>query len=149
MKFQRRFVVIFPVLLLIVLSGCRHMDTITQNHAETRQTHRDPTLRPRIYATSTGTTFDYTRDIVRSLPRWEEVQQNPSSGQIRAVRRSRLFHFVDDVRIEITETTSGKTAVHAASQSRIGKWDFGQNARNIRTFLNALDEKIKSIKGGD
>lgn len=136
------------ILIVLLLSGCRHMDTITQNRAETRQDHLDPSLRPRIYQVSTATVFAAARGLVNSLPRWKEVQQDPASGRLRAERQSRLFQFVDDVRIEITRTASGETEVHAISQSRIGKWDFGQNARNIRTFLNALDEKIKSITGG-
>ncbi len=137
-----------PIILVLLISGCRHMDTITQNQAETQQTNTDPSLRPRTYALPTETVFDAVRDLIVTLPRWKEVQQDPSSGQIRAERKSRLFHFVDDVRIEIARTPSGGTAVHAFSQSRVGKWDFGQNARNIRTFLYALDEKIQSETGG-
>ncbi|MEO2054050.1 MAG: M28 family peptidase [Nitrospira sp.] len=144
MKFQRRFMIVCLVFLLSFLPGCRNMDTITQNRAETQQTHPDPSLRPRMYRTSTTTVFEATIDLINKLPRWKWVQQEPSSGLILAERRSRLFQFVDDVRIEITRTPSGETAVHAVSQSRIGKWDFGQNARNIRTLLNALDEKTQS-----
>jgi uncharacterized protein (DUF1499 family) len=29
------------------------------------------------------------------------------------------------------------------SQSRLGGWDFGQNARNIRELLEALDAELR------
>ncbi|MFQ5781021.1 MAG: M28 family peptidase, partial [Nitrospiria bacterium] len=114
------------------------------NRAETRRDHPDPALRNRLYGVSNDIVFAAALDLVKTLPRWRLVRHDPAPGHILAERRSRLFKFVDDVRIEITETASGETEVHATSQSRIGKGDFGQNARNIRTFLNALDETIRS-----
>jgi len=136
--------VISFIMLVFLVSGCRNMDTITQNRAETLEAHPDPSLRTRMYRTSTGAVFRATIEVINRFPRWKWAQQEPALGLILAERRSRLFKFVDDVRIEITQTASGDTAVHVVSQSRIGKWDFGQNARNIRTFLNALDESILS-----
>jgi uncharacterized protein (DUF1499 family) len=32
--------------------------------------------------------------------------------------------------------------VSVRSRSRLGKWDFGQNARNIRELLAALDQEL-------
>jgi len=33
--------------------------------------------------------------------------------------------------------------VSVKSESRFGPWDFGQNARNIRTFLSRLDQQLQ------
>jgi uncharacterized protein (DUF1499 family) len=32
--------------------------------------------------------------------------------------------------------------VSVRSKSRFARWDFGQNARNIREFLSALDHEV-------
>jgi len=36
----------------------------------------------------------------------------------------------------------GSTRLSVRSRSRIGMWDFGQNARNIQEFLRELDQEL-------
>jgi uncharacterized protein (DUF1499 family) len=74
---------------------------------------------------------------VRGLPRWQVEGVDREGGVVRATRRTRLWRFVDDVTVRL-EATAGGTRVHARSQSRVGKGDFGQNRRNLRELFRAL-----------
>ncbi len=73
----------------------------------------------------------------RDMPRWQVTREEPGSGQIEAIARSRVFHFVDDVVIRIRPDGSG-SRVDVRSRSRVGQGDFGANARRILVFQAAL-----------
>jgi uncharacterized protein (DUF1499 family) len=74
---------------------------------------------------------------VRGLPRWQVESVDRDSGVLRATRRTRLWRFVDDVTVRV-EAAPGGSRVHARSQSRVGKGDFGQNRRNLLELFRAL-----------
>ncbi|MEE2937744.1 MAG: DUF1499 domain-containing protein [Planctomycetota bacterium] len=65
------------------------------------------------------------------------VQSSDEVIQIHLTRTTRLFRFVDDIRISLTREAAG-TRVDATSQSRIGKGDLGQNPRNLKEFTQML-----------
>ncbi len=72
---------------------------------------------------------------------WEIVSQDRKSGEIRAVATTRLWHFKDDVTLNISR--SGKDCiVDMHSQSRVGKGDLGANARRIRAFQADLAKRV-------
>jgi uncharacterized protein (DUF1499 family) len=71
------------------------------------------------------------------LPRWQVKDVDAQAGTIHATHRTRVFRFVDDVRIRL-EPTEGGTRIRARSQSRIGKGDLGQNRRNLIELLQFL-----------
>jgi uncharacterized protein (DUF1499 family) len=50
---------------------------------------------------------------------------------------------VDDVVIRV-EDQAGATVVNVRSASRVGRGDFGQNARNVRAFLAELDRQMET-----
>ncbi|TCJ18462.1 DUF1499 domain-containing protein [Rubrobacter taiwanensis] len=76
---------------------------------------------------------------VRELPRWS--LQVSGAGGIRATRRTRVFRFVDEVRIRVEEHPAG-SYLTAGSESRVGFWDLGQNRRNLRELLRRLDREL-------
>lgn len=80
--------------------------------------------------------------VIDKLPRWRTLSQNRETGEILAMRSSRLFRFIDDIQIQILKKNEHELTVDLSSTSRVGKGDFGQNARNIRTFFVALDEQL-------
>lgn len=71
---------------------------------------------------------------------WETVSQAGKGNQIvlHAIHKTKLFGFVDDLRIELTGDEDGNTKLYASSRSRIGKGDLGQNARNLRELEGLL-----------
>jgi uncharacterized protein (DUF1499 family) len=74
---------------------------------------------------------------VRTLPRWRVETVDLAEGLLRATRRTRLWRFIDDITVRLEATPTG-TRVHARSQSRVGKGDFGQNRRNLRELFRAV-----------
>lgn len=65
---------------------------------------------------------------------------------MRADRRTRLFGFEDDVSIRIWEMKDSGISRNARadfrSASRAGLWDLGQNGRNLRELVSAIDRKL-------
>lgn len=107
------------------------------NRVETGATPEYPDLQPLTVALPPGRVFDSSLAVARALPRWTVVKADPAAGLIGAEARTRLWRFVDDVTIRIA-AKGGHTTVSVLSTSRVGRGDLGQNARNIRAFLDAL-----------
>jgi hypothetical protein len=60
------------------------------------------------------------------------------TGRVDAVARSMLYRFPDDITIRIRQGV-GETRVDLRSASRIGRHDFGANARHIRDFTREIE----------
>ncbi len=116
------------------------------NVVETGRTPEYPDLQPRRYRADGSRVFDAALHAVNRLPRWTLISYEPESGEIRAEARTRMFGFVDDIRIRVAGQ-DGATVVSVRSASRIGRGDFGQNARNIRTFFDELDRQMEWESG--
>lgn len=81
------------------------------------------------------------RDImVRSG--WRMVGDAPAAGRLEAVAITPWLRFRDDVVVRLREREGGGTRVDVRSKSRIGRSDFGTNARRVRTFLDALTSAL-------
>ena len=129
---------------LLVLFALRAWPLI--NVVETGRTPEYPNITPRVYRESRDRVFDAALHAVHRLPRWSLISSRPESGEIRAEARTRMLRFVDDVLIRVT--AGGETAVVTVrSASRIGRGDFGQNARNIRAFFDELDRQLNRASG--
>jgi len=87
--------------------------------------------------------FDAAMHAINRLSRWTLVGYDESKGEIHVEARSRLWRFVDDITIRLTDR-EGATVVDVRSASRVGRGDFGQNARNIRRFQDELETQIGS-----
>ena len=134
--------VLIVVAASVVLIGAAFLRSWpTLNIVETGKTPEYPDIQPRMYHASREETFDAVRRAVHRLPRWALVADQPESGEVKAEATSRVFRFVDDVRIRVS-SREDTAVVDARSASRIGRGDFGQNARNIRTFFRALDQEM-------
>jgi uncharacterized protein (DUF1499 family) len=113
------------------------------NDVETGRTPEYPELRPRDYAASEDSVLRAAKQCLERLPRWSFVGagSGPAGSELRAVHATRVFGFKDDVTIRIGREAA-RTHVSVRSRSRIGAWDFGQNARNIRELLGELDRAL-------
>ncbi len=112
------------------------------NVVETGKTPEYPDIVPRIYQAEVDRVFDAVLHAVQRLPRWSLVAYQPETGEVRAQATSRLFKFKDDVLIRIAHGEGG-VAVNVRSASRVGRGDFGQNARNVRAFFEALEQEMQ------
>ena len=59
---------------------------------------------------------------------------------MRAVRKTRLFGFEDDVTARVYPDPDG-ARLELTSASRLGKGDLGQNSRNLAELLRAVDRE--------
>ncbi len=111
------------------------------NVVETGRTPEYPDLQPRRYSLSLDRVFDGALHAVHRLPRWNLISQDSPTGEILAEVETRIFRFVDDVLIRVSGS-DGTVVVEVRSASRVGRWDFGQNARTIRAFFKELDQQV-------
>jgi uncharacterized protein (DUF1499 family) len=140
-------------ILVLVLGGTVFLGTAAMlkiwpaiNVVETGQTPEYPDLLPRQYPASKDRVFDAALHAIGRMPRWTLVSSRPEQGEIRAEATTRLFRFVDDVVVRCAEQKGG-TVVNVRSASRVGRGDFGQNARNVRAFFDALDSQLGDRAG--
>lgn len=110
----------------------------TKNWANTLEpTHSD--LHPLTMPLTSEAAAAVVVKAVATLPHWRVESETP--GELKLTRRTRTVGFVDDITVTI-KTAGPGSIVHAASKSRVGIGDLGQNRRNIlelwaavRTFL--------------
>lgn len=114
------------------------------NDVETGKTPEYPDLQPREYRASPEAVTRSVKRAIGQLRGWRLIGEGkgPVGVQIQAVRTTRVFRFEDDVTIRI-RSEGGRTRVYVRSRSRLGRSDFGQNARNIRELLTALDREVR------
>lgn len=117
------------------------------NAVETGKTPEYPDLIPRVYHAGAERVFDAVLHAVNRLPRWSLIAYHPETGEIRAEARTRVFRFVDDVLIHVARQDGG-AVVSVRSASRVGRGDFGQNARNIRALFEELDRQLPAVNHG-
>ncbi len=64
-----------------------------------------------------------------------------SNGVVTAVWTSPVFKFKDDVTIDLATADKG-TRVRVCSRSRVGRYDFGQNAKHIRELFAEIKKAL-------
>jgi len=82
--------------------------------------------------------FERVREVAQAVPTWKITYTDTTKNTLEAVSTSRLFHFQDDVVIQIRPTPDGESLVEMRSKSRDGKGDFGVNARRIHHFFDRI-----------
>ncbi len=107
---------------------------LTKNSANTHEpTHGG--LHPVTLLVTPGAAAELVRRAVASMRRWRVESASP--GELRLTRRTRVIGFVDDVTVTIEPAGPG-AIIHAASKSRVGVGDLGQNRRNILELWVAI-----------
>lgn len=133
------------IVLAVALAGAAWAFTAWPplHDVETGRTPEYPELQPRRYSASLERVVQAVREALTDLPRWELVGagQGPGGAELRAVRTTRVWRFKDDVTVKIRRD-AGRTLVSVRSRSRVGIIDFGQNSRNIRELLIAIDGRV-------
>lgn len=106
----------------------------SKNWADTHEpTH--PDLAPMTVPIPPDAAVERVKKAVATLPRWSV--QSEASGELKLTRRTRVIGFVDDVTVTI-QAAGPDAIIHAASKSRVGVGDLGQNRRNILELWAAI-----------
>lgn len=112
------------------------------NVVETGATPEYPDIQPRAWSMSRDRVYAGALEVVDALDTFTLVDHDAAAGIVRAEALSRTGWWIDDVEIRVEANGAGGTLVFVRSASRVGRADFGQNARNIRAVLDALDENL-------
>ena len=131
------------LLVLIAAVAAAYLAWPRINDVTTGQTREYPDLQDRSYPAGEEKVSKAVQAALGALPRWslKGAGSGPGGYAIHAERRTRTG-FVDEVTIRLRRE-GGKTLVKVRSRSRTGRYDFGQNARNIRELFAALDEGLR------
>jgi uncharacterized protein (DUF1499 family) len=73
---------------------------------------------------------------------WKIVAADGERGRIEATDTTAWYGFTDDIVVRVS-AEGDLSRIDIRSKSRIGRGDFGTNARRVRTYLAA----VKSIIG--
>jgi uncharacterized protein (DUF1499 family) len=98
-----------------------------------------PDLAPLVLKAPRDKVFAAVQAAVASMG-LELVEADAAQGRIEATATSLLFGFKDDVVVRIADDPNG-TKVDVRSKSRVGRNDFGMNAKRIR----ALQAKVREL----
>lgn len=111
------------------------------NEVKTGETPEYPELQPQHFGVVAYKAFDAALATAREFG-WEIVREDRQAGEIAAVDTTKLFRFKDDVTITVKPGVGENCTVYVHSRSRVGKGDFGTNARRIQRFQAELAKRL-------
>ena len=120
---------------------------LTRNVAETREDHRFPELRTRVYPIGAEELLEIVRLACERLG-WEDVGVDPEQGRVRAQIRTPLLRFVDDLEATVESAGPESTKLQLRSSSRIGRGDLGANARHVLDLYDAVESLLAERQSG-
>ena len=117
------------------------------NVAETALDGGKKNLKTRIYKTDLETAEKTVKEIIPTLStygnNWRLVGETGEAEKGKVIKSEvPVVVFTDDFDVYLKQN-GNEISIDAKSKSRIGKSDFGENARHINQLLNTLDEKFK------
>lgn len=112
---------------------------LSTNHASLDAASEDPRMHPPVLAETPTQIADRIATWVQTRPLWSVESQEVSDSQakIHLTRTTRIFRWVDDIHVTLV-TVDGGVRLDAESKSRVGKGDLGQNPRNLRELVAAV-----------
>lgn len=116
------------------------------NVVETGKTPEYPNVIPMYYSTSPTRVLDEIQASFKALDKFDMVDADIENKVVKGTRKTRLFRFVDDIEVKVEANTEFVAKVTIKSSSRVGKGDFGQNARNINTFFTELNNRLGAVR---
>jgi len=136
------------LLLLLVVAGAvaAFLAWPRLNMVETGRTPEYPDLQPREYAAGEQRVTEALKTAAGRLSRFAFVGagRGPGGSEVHYVASTPVLRFKDDVNVRIRRE-GAKTKVTVRSKSRMGTMDFGQNARNVRELMAALDREMGGL----
>lgn len=111
------------------------------NDVKTGETPEYPEVQPQHFAVPTYRVFDAVLATAHEFG-WDITREDRQAGEIDAVDTIPIFHFKDDVTITIKPGNAESCTVYVHSRSRVGKGDFGVNARRILRFQAELAKRL-------
>ena len=82
--------------------------------------------------------FARVTEVAKASSNWTITYSDPRINTIEAVATSKLWHFHDDIVIQVRPAPDGGSVIEMRSKSRDGTGDFGVNARRIKRFFDRV-----------
>jgi uncharacterized protein (DUF1499 family) len=114
---------------------------LTTHVAETRADSPFPELRPRRYpGLAPDALYRLAVQALEHMPRTVIVERQPAARELRAVVRTPLVGYRDDLTVRVEPNPAGTGSVlMARSASRVGRGDLAANTRHLLDFYAELD----------
>lgn len=109
---------------------------LTSNIAETKRGHRFPELELPVYPVSAWILLARVEHSMLLLG-WHIANIDREKYRIQAVVETVLLKFKDDVEVRLVPAANG-TELHVRSMSRLGRADFGTNARHVLNLIKTI-----------
>ncbi|HKJ93885.1 MAG TPA: DUF1499 domain-containing protein [Longimicrobiales bacterium] len=120
---------------------------LTRNAAFTTPDSEDIRLRGRTYAIPFEDVWQASLHIINDeLKWWTLLDEDDREGILRAQVRGRIGRLASGVTIRISLDVDAQTRVDALSASRVGRVDFGVNARRLGRFFQHLDRRLEAMR---
>jgi len=81
--------------------------------------------------------FALVQKVAATIPNWKLSRRDDQSMTLEGEETAGLFQFTDDFAIRVLPMAGG-AQIDMRSRSRVGKGDFGANAKRIRAFFAAV-----------
>lgn len=94
------------------------------------------------FQNSSEEVFNAVLEAVNRMPGMKLTQADPASGQIVISVGVSMMSWGENIPIQVTETTPGKTWLQIASSSKFAIIDFGKNKRNIDRLMGTVAEVL-------
>ncbi len=143
--------VIIAIVILFVLIGVAILVVgrtfYPDNIAETSENGGMKGLKTRFYDSDVETVRSSAKSVLGKMSTWGSawkiVEETGDGGNFRIKVEVPVVIFTDDLEIKIDTVSEDRVRVDVRSASRVGKSDFGENARHVNQFLSGLDEALK------
>ncbi len=114
---------------------------LTTHVAETRADSPFPELRPRRYpGLAPDALYRLAVQALEHMQRTVIVERQPAARELRAVVRTPLVGYRDDLTVRVEPNPAGTGSVlMARSASRVGRGDLAANTRHLLDFYAELD----------
>jgi len=110
------------------------------NDVKTGQTPQYPKLQPQRFSAGSDTVYAAALAAAKAIG-LEIIAADEAKGEIRGIATTRILRFKDDVTITISREGNA-TVVNIRSASRVGKGDFGANARRIEKLQAEIASRL-------
>ena len=111
------------------------------NDVKTGESSEYPELQPQHFTVAAYKAFDAALATAKDFG-WEIVREDRQAGEFDAVETTKILRFKDDMTITVKPGVGENCTVYVHSRSRVGKGDFGTNARRILRFQTELAKRL-------
>jgi hypothetical protein len=114
---------------------------LTSHVAATTDGAARPELRTPVFAVDAADLYQAVLGAAGTLG-WRIADRQPEHLKLHAVVSTPLWHFKDDVQVQVLERGPGHSALRIHSQSRLGKADFAANTRHVLDLLDTVRARL-------